>query len=108
MKILAAHLAESVLRSLVDLAPGIGANEHLKIGLRGLEGLARRDLEGSALRELERRVIPRVVAVVAMGSEPRPVDEMELDEILLAFVTAAHPEVVVPRHLAVADVRVSL
>jgi hypothetical protein len=36
------------------------------------------------------------------------VDEMELDEILLAFVTAAHPEVVVPRHLAVADVRVSL
>jgi hypothetical protein len=64
---------------------------------RGQEGAVPMDQEGPALREPEGKVIPRLVALV----------EMERAETLPALVTAAHPEVVALRRLAVVGVSVS-
>ena len=116
-------LAERVLKSLEDLLPAIAANEHLtnaprdleglalrarqEVNPRGTEGLAPRARQGLAPRA-RRGLAPRVLE----GNERRVAEvmafvEMERAEILLVLVTEAHPEVVVPRHLAVVDVHVS-
>jgi hypothetical protein len=123
MKTLDAHLAESVLRSLVEPGLRIGVSAPSMNGRRALEGPEQRELEGRelearalqvpaprgqegavpmdqegpALREPEGKVIPRLVALV----------EMERAETLPALVTAAHPEVVALRRLAVVGVSVS-
>jgi hypothetical protein len=115
MKILAAHLAERVLKSLEDLLPAIAANEHLRNAPRELEGLApraRQEVNPRGTEGLAPRARQGLAPRALEGTEPRVADvmalvEMERAEILLVLVTEAHPEVVVPRHLAVVDVHVS-
>jgi hypothetical protein len=122
MKTLAGHLAEIVLRSLVDRGTAIGVNGYLRGGLRALDEHDLRGSQDSVMKTLR----GRLVALVEMESGPR-VDAMVLGEMVLgemelgemelgemerggtlpARVMVALPEVVVPRPLAAVVVRVN-